>query len=243
MDLSNYKVNFNDLAIATSSKNWDCFFTEMKKTRVWAEGPVAQVTAWLLQRNIVVFSEGSNESNAYLFITGDELHVFPPIILGNTAGCHYQSYIPLKNFNLADFFKPPVFVSSTPEHETKENQHKDDSIASKPLPEKHSDFKDWLPLHSLINMVTEMKERHISIINDLDLFRDEFTRLHQLIDNLSSNRDTKQCVPVLYSESVEKENIQPLLEREVKDIQNESIQELLEDNELIQSFNEDMDIL
>ena len=68
-----------------------------EKTKVWAEGPVVQVTAWLLHRDILVISEGSKESNPYLSIPGDKEHLFPPIVLGNVAGCHYQSYIPLEN--------------------------------------------------------------------------------------------------------------------------------------------------
>ena len=45
VELSNYKTNFDDLAVATSTRKWNCFFEDMKRQRVWVEGPVVQVAA------------------------------------------------------------------------------------------------------------------------------------------------------------------------------------------------------
>lgn len=50
----------------------------MKKLRVWAEGPVVQVTAWLLEQDILVLTEYTSDENLYLIIEGDKEHKFPP---------------------------------------------------------------------------------------------------------------------------------------------------------------------
>ena len=77
------------------------------------EGLVAQVTVWLLQRDFLVISEGSNAKNPYLLVPGDKAHLFLPIVLGNTAGCHYQSYLPLTNIRVNDFCQPESSCSAS----------------------------------------------------------------------------------------------------------------------------------
>ena len=54
-------------------------------------------------------------------IPGDKEHLFPPIVLGNAAGCHYQSYIPLENIPLDQYFKSPRIPSSL-EYNKNENK-------------------------------------------------------------------------------------------------------------------------
>lgn len=71
LSLQNFKVKFDEVALATNSNKQDCFFTEMRKLKVSAEDPVVQVTAWLLHLDTVVISEGSKESNPYLLIPGE----------------------------------------------------------------------------------------------------------------------------------------------------------------------------
>lgn len=71
----------------------------MKKLRVWAEGPVVQVTAWLLEQDILVLTEYTSDENLYLIIEGDKEHKLPQIILGHTSGCHHESYLDLEEIN------------------------------------------------------------------------------------------------------------------------------------------------
>ena len=50
-------------------------------------------------------SETATHKNPYLTIKGDPESKFPPIILGNTSGCHYQSYIPEKDIDIKELLK------------------------------------------------------------------------------------------------------------------------------------------
>ena len=68
-------------------------------------GPVVQVAAWLIEQDLLVMSETTTHKNPYLTTEGDPESKFPPIILGNTSGCHYQSYIPEKDIDFKELLK------------------------------------------------------------------------------------------------------------------------------------------
>ena len=201
VELVNYKVNYDELALSISAKNWDCFFHEMKKPRVWAEGPVAQVTAWLLQRDILVISEGSKESNPYLLIPGDKTHSYPPMVLGNAAGCHYQSYIPLEEIKVANVVK----------------KRKPNCSLNKNEMVFCSEVK---PFPSIINMIISMKEKHQQIVNDLDSLTNEFRKLHYLLRDMPQNDKNEESDKEILDVDVDDEF----------------------DDEILNSFNEEMDI-
>lgn len=93
--------NFNRNAIACKSRPWDVFFNDMKKNGTWAEEPVVYCLAWLLSRDIIVISMDCTINNPWLFIDGSGSN-FPPIILANIAGVHFQSLLPNDSFQ--DFF-------------------------------------------------------------------------------------------------------------------------------------------
>ena len=143
------------------------FCTEIRKPRVWAEDPVVQARAWLLlHQDILGILEGSKESNSYLLIPGDTPHPLSP--LGNAAGYHYQSYIPLENIPLNQYFKSPN-IPSSPEY----NKNKIKISSSKP--ERSNDYDDVLkPFQCVTNMIIDMKERHQSIVSNLDVLTNEF---------------------------------------------------------------------
>ena len=74
---------------------WQDLFYNMRRYGVWAEGPVVQLTAWLLQRDISIVSPGSTARKASFKIMGGGEHGrFPPLILWNKANTHYQSLLP-----------------------------------------------------------------------------------------------------------------------------------------------------
>ena len=77
----------------------------MKQQRVWAESPVIQEATWLLEQDILVIFETKTHKNPYLTIKGDPESKFPPIILGNTSGSHYQSYTPEKDNDFKELLK------------------------------------------------------------------------------------------------------------------------------------------
>ena len=118
------KMSINWVGKFQSEFWWSCFSNNFKKIGLffhWGEKTkdlgkslVVQVSAWLLDWDILVISEGSKENNPCLLIPDDKEHTFPSIILGNAAGCHYQSYIPLENVALDQSFKSPN-ISSSPE--------------------------------------------------------------------------------------------------------------------------------
>ena len=62
-----YKENHNKV----EKNKWDAFFKSMKKAAVLASGTVAQITAWLSERDILVVSEGNNKENPYMHIYGN----------------------------------------------------------------------------------------------------------------------------------------------------------------------------
>ena len=86
------RVNYN---VLNGENAWELFFKGMRKSGCWAEGPVMEVAAHMLQRIIFVVSTGNTHENPYLSIDGGgDAANFPPLILGNLAGVHYQSYVP-----------------------------------------------------------------------------------------------------------------------------------------------------
>ena len=88
--------NYDANATMTLRAKWDCFFTNMKKASVFAEGPVLYCAAILLERDIAVMSFGNTRANPYLhvpsFVAGGQK--FSPMYLGNLIDLHFQSYIP-----------------------------------------------------------------------------------------------------------------------------------------------------
>ena len=65
-----------------------------------------------------MISQGNNESNPYMQIygsrNGDNV-TLPPLILGNTASLHFQSFLPIEE-DSANYRKPEEFVNvATPE--------------------------------------------------------------------------------------------------------------------------------
>ena len=109
--------NFN----AISKVKWAAFFRNMRRDGVWADAPVTQVTAWLLDRDIWVVSEGNIPSNPYMVVYGT---VKSPsglaLILGNVSSVHFQSFLPAvleDPLNSESVTVPPkktLFDTSTP---------------------------------------------------------------------------------------------------------------------------------
>ena len=93
------KKNFNDLL----NNNWNDFFEKMKLTGTWADGPVAQITALYLERDMIIISPQCNSQNPWLMINGSKKQDFPPIILGNTPANLFQSFLPHDDFTHCSF--------------------------------------------------------------------------------------------------------------------------------------------
>lgn len=95
---------YNSLEIEAGRRTWEMFFENMRKTGTWAEDPAVQCAAWLLERDIIIISESCTLERPYLLLRGNrnnetELMQYPPIILGNCVGVHYQSILPVtENF-------------------------------------------------------------------------------------------------------------------------------------------------
>ena len=106
-------MNYEDNHDKVESTEWKTFFKNMRKRGMWASGPVAQVTVWLLERDILVISEGNTKENPYMIVNGnrdgddgnDSQH--PPIVLGNSGSIHIQSFFPV-----ADVPKNPAVLES-----------------------------------------------------------------------------------------------------------------------------------
>ena len=78
---------------------WDAFFTRMERQRVWASGHVVQVAAWYLERDIIMISQGNNESNPCMQIYGSrngDTVTLPPLILGNAQVSTFNRFYQLK---------------------------------------------------------------------------------------------------------------------------------------------------
>ena len=74
---------------------WESFFTNMKNSGVFAEGPVLYCTALLLQMDIAVISFGNTELNPYMLVPGHHnTPAKPPVFLGNVIGLQFQSFLP-----------------------------------------------------------------------------------------------------------------------------------------------------
>ena len=80
------KKNFNDLL----NNDWTDFFKKMKLLGTRADGPVAQITALYLERDMIIISPQCNSQNLWLMINKSKKQDFPPTILGNTPDlfCH-----------------------------------------------------------------------------------------------------------------------------------------------------------
>ena len=96
--IKSYKERYNEI----EKPKWDTFFRKMKLDGVWACGPVAQVTAWLLQRDFWVISEGVTKDRPFLPLYGNRngsgkefASSYPPLILGNAESNHFQSFLPI----------------------------------------------------------------------------------------------------------------------------------------------------
>ena len=88
------KEHNNNAAVSLRAP-WDSFFANMKKSGVFAEGPVLYCTALLLRLDIAVMSFGNTILNPYLLIPGHgKSPVPPPIYVGNLINLHFQSFLP-----------------------------------------------------------------------------------------------------------------------------------------------------
>ena len=94
-DVQRLAVLHDDAATMTLRTPWDAFFTNMKRSGVFAEGPVIRCTALMLQREFAVISFGNTRDNPYLHIPSNNIsEEFPLIYLGNLVNMHFQSFVP-----------------------------------------------------------------------------------------------------------------------------------------------------
>lgn len=86
----------DNAAVLTLRASWDSFFTTMKRSGDYAEGPVLYCTSLLLEREIAVISFGNTRENPYLHVPSNATisEKFPLIYLGNLVNLHFQSFIP-----------------------------------------------------------------------------------------------------------------------------------------------------
>ena len=84
--IRSYKERYNEI----EKPKWDTFFRKMKLDGVWACGPVAQVTAWLLQRDFWVISEVVTKYRPFLPLYGNR----------NGSGKEFASSYPLLSWEM-----------------------------------------------------------------------------------------------------------------------------------------------
>ena len=125
----------------------------------------------------------------------------------------------MENIPLNHYFKSPN-ISICPEY----NENKNNRISSL-KPKEINDYIDVLkPFPHVMNMIIDMKEKHQHIVSDLDVLTNQFKKLHHFICSIQFS---KEHVDTEKDAEVEKNNTEE--------------GELL-DEELLESFNEDMDI-
>ena len=80
-------------------ESWSAYWERMSRNRVWADHPFIQVTAWLLERDIFVFTDSATPESLFMTFSGSrEGREKPcpqaPLLIGNDNNQHFQSLLP-----------------------------------------------------------------------------------------------------------------------------------------------------
>ena len=178
---------------------WESLFTNMKKNGVFAEGPVLNVTALLLQLDIAVLSFGNTALNPYLLVPGHcPTPAPPPIYVGNLINLHFQSFLVDAGATKTELEKldaPPapmlspkkVFTSqqTTPTLSGQRKLFKRKALLSSP-----SDYPQ--KKKSLLN-IREVARMGDSAIETILLLVKENRRMHALMQSLEFRLQHCEC--------------------------------------------------
>ena len=195
------KKEYDIVAISEEKQTWDTFFSSMRKSRTWVEGPVAQCTSWLLERDIVVVSQTYTISNPYLFIDGktNDTINYPSIILGNVAGVHYQSFLPsceaaTKNISYQADIGSFIDVTSTPTKKVRLEIPKTpkvrpfkDQIQSQNVKERHRNFAGFNCRTHGSNSIRLLSKTFNSTEQEFSMMIGEYRKLHATVMKLRSH--------------------------------------------------------
>ena len=99
----------NIVAAPAKRRLWNQYFGDTKKNGVYAEEPVLYCLACMLGRDLIVVSQKCSLENA----SGN---AYPPILLANIAGVHFQSLLPTENFEqyYVEQSVPPAHLFAEP---------------------------------------------------------------------------------------------------------------------------------
>ena len=88
----------NDISSA-DKKTWEEYWELMGKNGTWVDHIFVQMTAWLMNLDIMILTTSSKPENPFIHLIGNTENgpgntSSPPLILGNYTNVHYQSLIP-----------------------------------------------------------------------------------------------------------------------------------------------------
>ena len=209
----------DNTAAITLRAPWASFFAHMKKSGVFAEGPVLYCTALLLQLDIALMSFGNTIQNPYLLIPGHgNSPAPPPIYVGNLINLHFQSFLPEAGASEEDLKKLTEHPAGVLQKTT---------VTTSTVPTTPSLPKEGKPLKrkSLFNSghssfiaakkknlrgVQEIGKMGDDLIQSVIVLVKENRRLHALVQSLEFKLGQCQC-------EVVKEEVEEIVVVEVKE--------------------------
>ena len=99
--LNDYKRNFE--SIVPEENSWTEYWEKMGKTGTWVDSTFVQVTAWFIGLDILILTTSSRKDDPFIRMIGnqnnpEEPAVGPQLLIGNYTNVHYQSLLPLSNY-------------------------------------------------------------------------------------------------------------------------------------------------